>query len=56
MPRDIVEANKWLNPSVAGAPARAREACARIPDALTSKMSRAEIVQARLRALATRER
>ena len=51
VPRDIVEANKWLNLSVAGAPARAREARARIRDAVTSKMTRGEIAQARLRAL-----
>jgi hypothetical protein len=49
--RDIVEANKWLNLSVAGSPIKAREARARIRDAITSKMSRGEIAQARLRAL-----
>ena len=51
VPRDIIEANKWLNLSVAAAPARAREARARIRDAVTSKMTRGEIAQARLRAL-----
>lgn len=51
VPRDIVEANKWLNLSVAASPIRAREARARIRDAITSKMSRGEIAQARLRAL-----
>lgn len=51
VPRDIVEANKWLNLSVAASPIRVREARARIRDAITSKMSRGEIAQARLRAL-----
>src|SRR5437868_2708449 len=37
VPRDIVEANKWLNLSTAGAPRRAREARARIRDAVTTK-------------------
>ena len=59
VPRDIVEANKWLNLSTAGAPRRAREARARIRDAVTTKMTRGEITRARLRALEwapTRER
>jgi uncharacterized protein len=51
VPRDVVEASKWLNLATAGAPRRAREARARIRDAVTSKMSRDEIAQARLRAL-----
>lgn len=51
VPRDIVEASKWLNLATAGAPRRAREARARIRDAVTTKMSRGEIAQARLRAL-----
>jgi len=51
VPRDIVEANKWLNLSTAGAPRRAREARARIRDAVTTKMTRGEIARARLRAL-----
>jgi uncharacterized protein len=51
VPRDIVEANKWLNLSTAAAPPRAREARARIRDAVTTKMTRGEIAQARLRAL-----
>src|SRR3954468_6673018 len=51
VPQDIVEASKWLNLSTAGAPARAREARARIRDAVTTKMTRGEIAQARLRAL-----
>lgn len=51
VPRDVVEAGKWLNLATSGAPRRAREARARIRDAVTSKMSRGEIAQARLRAL-----
>jgi TPR repeat protein len=51
VPRDIVEASKWLNLSTAAAPPRAREARARIRDAVTTKMTRGEIAQARLRAL-----
>lgn len=59
VPRNIVEAGKWLNLSTAAAPLRSREARARIRDAVTSKMTRGEIAQARLRALEwapTRER
>ena len=59
VPRDIVEASKWLNLSAAAAPPRAREARARIRDAVTTKMTRGEIARARLRALEwvpTRER
>ncbi|WGS02946.1 hypothetical protein MTX26_23755 [Bradyrhizobium sp. ISRA443] len=48
MPRDIVE---WLNLSTAAAPPKVREARQRIRDAITSKISRGEIAQARLRAL-----
>ena len=51
VPRDIVEASKWLNLSVAAAPRRTREARQLIRDAVTSKMSRGEIAEARLRAL-----
>jgi TPR repeat protein len=59
VPQDIVEANKWLNLSTAAAPRRAREARARLRDAVTTKMTRGEIARARLRALEwvpTRER
>lgn len=59
VPQDIVEANKWLNLSTASAPRGAREARARLRDAVTSKMTRGEIARARLRALEwvpTRER
>jgi uncharacterized protein len=51
VPRDIVEASKWLNLSTSAAPPRAREARARIRDAVTTKMTRGEIARARLRAL-----
>lgn len=51
VPRDIVEASKWLNLSTAAAPPPVREARARIRDAVTTKMTRGEIAQARLRAL-----
>src|SRR3954469_14413293 len=59
VPQDIVEANKWLNLSTASAPRGAREARARLRDAVTTKMTRGEIARARLRALEwvpTRER
>src|SRR5450631_1888131 len=46
VPQDIVEASKWLNLSTAAAP-RAREARTLIRDAVTTKMTRGEIVQAR---------
>lgn len=51
VPRDIVEASKWLNLSAAAAPRQARDARARIRDAVTSKMTRGEVAEARLRAL-----
>ena len=51
VPRDVIEASKWLNLSTAAAPPRAREARARIRDALGTKMTRGEIAQARARAL-----
>ena len=51
VPRDIIEAGKWLNLSTAAASPRAREARARIRDAVATKMTRGEIAQARLRAL-----
>jgi uncharacterized protein len=51
VPRDIVEAGKWLNLATAAAPRPAREARARIRDAVTTKMTRGEIARARRRAL-----
>jgi TPR repeat protein len=51
VPQDIIEASKWLNLSTAAAPPRVRESRARIRDAVTTKMTRGEIAQARIRAL-----
>ena len=51
VPQDIVEASKWLNLSTAAAPPPVRDARARIRDAVTTKMTRGEIAQARRRAL-----
>ena len=51
VPQDIVEASKWLNLSTAAAPRQARDARVRIRDAVTSKMTRGEVAEARLRAL-----
>jgi TPR repeat protein len=51
VPQDIIEASKWLNLSTAAAPPRAREARARIRDAVATKMTRGEIAEARIRAL-----
>jgi TPR repeat protein len=51
VPRDVIEASKWLNLSTAAASPRAREARARMRDAVGTKMTRGEIAQARARAL-----
>jgi TPR repeat protein len=51
VPQDIVEASKWLNLSAAASPPRVRESRARIRDAVTTKMTRGEIAESRLRAL-----
>jgi TPR repeat protein len=51
VPRDIVEAGKWLNLATASASPRARDARARIRDAVTTKMTRGEIARSRYRAL-----
>lgn len=51
VPRDIVEGSKWLNLSTAAAARQVRDARARIRDAVTSKMTRGELAEARLRAL-----
>ena len=51
VPRDVIEASKWLNLSTAAAPPRAREARARIRDAVGTKMTRGEIARARARSL-----
>lgn len=51
VPRDIVEASKWLNLAAAASSKEGREFRVRIRDAVTSKMTRGEIAQARFRAL-----
>ena len=51
VPRDVIEANKWLNLSTSIATPRERERRARIRDAVTTKMSRGELAESRLRAL-----
>jgi uncharacterized protein len=51
VPRDIVEAGKWLNLATAQASPLARDARARIRDAVTTKMTRGEIARSRYRAL-----
>jgi TPR repeat protein len=51
VPHDVVEASKWLNLATAGAPRQAREARARIRDAVARKLTRGEIAQSRQRAL-----
>jgi uncharacterized protein len=52
VPQNIVEASKWLNLAAAAAPRERRDLRVRIRDAVTSKMTRGEIAEARLRALA----
>ena len=51
VPQDIVEASKWLNLSAAAANGGEREPRVRIRDAVTTKMTRGEIAQARRQAL-----
>lgn len=51
VPRNVVEASKWLNLAASAAPKQNREQRARIRDAVTTKMTRGEIAQARARAL-----
>lgn len=51
VPRDIVEASKWLNLSTASANGPDRGPRMRMRDAVTTKMTRGEIAQARLRAV-----
>lgn len=51
VPQNIVEASKWLNLSAAAANGGEREPRVRIRDAVTTKMTRGEIAQARRRAL-----
>src|SRR3954470_11042434 len=51
VPQDIIQASKWLHLGTAGAPRYAREPRSRIRDAVSRKMRRGEIAQARLLAL-----
>lgn len=51
VPQDVVEAEKWLILSTAGANGRGAEDRARIRDAVRTKMTRGEIARARLRAI-----
>ena len=51
VPRNVVEASKWLNLATSAAPKQNREARGRIRDAVTTRMTRGEIAQARARAL-----
>jgi len=51
VPRDEVEAHRWLDLSTSVASPRDRERRERVRDAIASKMSREEIALARSRAL-----
>ena len=48
---DYVEASKWLNLAAAVAPPAAREYRARLRDAVTTKLTRGQLAEARRRAL-----
>ncbi len=57
--QDYIEAHKWLNIAAAHAPPATRDYCARLRDAIATKMTRGEIGTARVLALqwvAVRER
>jgi uncharacterized protein len=57
--QDYIEAHKWLNLAAAHAPPPTRDYCARLRDAVATKMTRGEIGTARVLALqwvAVRER
>jgi TPR repeat protein len=49
--QNYIEAHKWLNLAAAHAPPRSRDYCARLRDAVATKMTRGEIGVARLLAL-----
>jgi TPR repeat protein len=51
VPRDAVEAHRWLNLATATATPHQRELRERMRDAVATKMSREEIAIARVRAL-----
>jgi uncharacterized protein len=52
VPEDVVEAEKWLILATARSPKGAADDAERIRDALRTKMTRGELAQARMRALA----
>jgi uncharacterized protein len=52
VPEDVIEAEKWLILATAGSNERTSDDRARIRDAVRTKMTRGEIAQARMRALA----
>ncbi len=52
VPQDVIEAEKWLILATAGADRSASDERARIRDAVRMKMTRGEVAQARMRALA----
>jgi TPR repeat protein len=57
--QDYIQAHKWLNLAAAHAPPATRDSCARLRDAIATKMTRGEIGVARVLALelvAVRER
>lgn len=56
VPVDVVEAEKWLILATAGAPPTGAEDRTRIRDAVRTKMTRGELAEARMRALAWQPR
>ena len=52
VPQDVVEAEKWLILATAASPPAAAEERQRMRDAVRTKMTRGEIAEARMRALA----
>lgn len=56
VPVDVVEAEKWLILATAGAPPTSADDRTRIRDAVRTKMTRGELAEARMRALAWQPR
>ena len=54
VPKDYVEAHKWVSLSVAGATAQERKDWVRIRDAIATKLSLTQITEAQRRAVAWR--
>jgi uncharacterized protein len=52
VPEDVVEAEKWLIIAAAGSPKGVGDEWARIRDAVQTRLTRGELAQARMRALA----